>query len=183
MKKSMVPLLAACACACAALPAAAQTLKPGLWELSSKISSPDGRMQNMMTEVQKQLANMSPDQRQAMQKMMERNGVQLQTGAGGALTTRMCMTKEMIARREFPVQKGDCTQKATPVAGNRMKVVFNCTRPALSGEGEMTVDSDTSYRAMMHTTATNGEMQQAMDVNAVGTWVAADCGALRPASK
>jgi hypothetical protein len=47
----------------------------------------------------------------------------------------------------------------------------------------MTVDSDTSYRATMHTTATNGEMQQAMDVDAVGTWVGADCGALRPASK
>jgi hypothetical protein len=31
----------------------------------------------------------------------------------------------------------------------------------------------------MHTTATNGDVQQAMDVNAVGTWVSADCGTLR----
>jgi hypothetical protein len=179
MKKNTLALLAA-ACACAVLPAAAQTMKPGLWELSSKISSPDGQMQSMMAEMQKRLAAMPPDQRQQMQKMMERNGVQLQTGADGALTTRMCMTKEMIARREFPVQKGDCKQNVTPLSGNKMKVVFSCSRPALSGEGEMTVDSDTRYRATMHTTATNGETRQAMDVNAVGTWVGADCGALRP---
>jgi hypothetical protein len=174
--------LALIACGCAslmALPATAQTMKPGLWELSSKVSSPDGRMQNMMAEVQKHLANMSPEQRQQMQQMMERNGVQLQAGAGGALTTRMCMTKEMIARREFPVQKGECKQKVTPVAGNKMKVAVSCTKPAISGEGELTVDSETSYRATMHTTATNGDVQQAMDVNAVGTWVSADCGTLR----
>ncbi len=174
--------LALIACACAgllALPATAQTMKPGLWELSSKFSSPDGQMQNMMAEMQKRLATMSPDQRQQMEKMMERNGVQLKSGAGGALTTRMCMTKEMIARREFPVQKGECKQKATPLAGNKLKVNFICSKPALSGEGEMTVDSETSYRATMHTVATNGNTQQAADVNATGTWVSADCGTLR----
>jgi hypothetical protein len=179
MKKHLLALVAA-VCACAALPAGAQTMKPGLWEQSSKFSSPDGRMQGMMAEMQKQLGNMSPEQRQSVQKMMERNGVQLQTGADGALMTRMCMTKEMIARREFPVQKGDCKQKATPVAGNKLKVSFVCTKPSVSGEGEMTVDSETSYHATMHTVATNGEMQQAMDVNATGAWVGADCGTLRP---
>jgi hypothetical protein len=181
MKKNTLALLAA-ACACAVLPATAQTMKPGLWELSSKISSPDGQMQDLMAEMQKRLAAMPPDQRQQIQKMMEKNGVQLQASAGGALTTRMCMTREMIARREFPVQKGDCKQKVTPVSGNKMKVVFSCSKPALNGEGEMTVDSETSYRATMHTVTTNVDMQQALDVNAVGTWVGADCGTLRPMS-
>lgn len=173
--------LALIACACSgllALPATAQTMKPGLWELSSKVSSPDGQMQNMMDEMQKRIAAMPADQRQQMQKMMEKNGVQMQVGASGAMVTRMCMTKEMIARREFPVQKGACTQKVTPVSGNRMKVVLNCTKPAINSEGEMTVDSETSYRATMHTVAANGDVRQAMDMNAVGTWVGADCGTL-----
>jgi hypothetical protein len=177
--------LALIVCACAslmALPAAAQTMKPGLWELSSKVSSPDGQMQNMMAEMQKRLAAMPPEQRQQVQKMMEQNGVQMQAGAGGAMITRMCMTREMIARREFPIQKGECKQKVTPVSGNKVKVALSCTKPAIDSEGEVTVDSETSYRATMHTVATNGNVQQMVDVNAVGTWVGANCGTLRPMS-
>jgi hypothetical protein len=182
MKNTFALLAGACALACAASPASAQNMKPGLWELSSKVGSPDGQMNAMMAEMQKQLASMSPEQRKSMQAMMERNGVQMNVGAGGALTTRMCMTKEMIQRKEFPVQEGDCKQKVTPVSGNTMKIVFNCTRPAASGEGEMTLDSDTSYRARMHVKGTNGDKQQVVDMDVAGKWLGADCGNLRPMS-
>jgi hypothetical protein len=46
--------LAMLACACAALlslPAGAQAMKPGLWELSNKVSSADGQMQSAMAEM------------------------------------------------------------------------------------------------------------------------------------
>jgi hypothetical protein len=167
-----------------ALPAVAgaQTMKPGLWELSNKVSSQDGQLNGAMAEMQKQLASMSPEQRQAMQQMMERNGVQMNIGAGGALTSRMCMTKEMIERKEFPVQEGDCKQKTTPVSANRMKIAFSCTRPPTSGEGEMIVDSDTSYRVKMHVKGTDGGQQQTVDMDAAGKWLGADCGKLRPIS-
>jgi hypothetical protein len=167
-----------------ALPAiaGAQTMKPGLWELSNKVSSQDGQLNGAMAEMQKQLASMSPEQRQAMQQMMERNGVQMNIGAGGALTSRMCMTKEMIERKEFPVQEGDCKQKTTPVSANRMKIAFSCTRPPTSGEGEMIVDSDTSYRVKMHVKGTDGGQQQTVDMDAAGKWLGADCGKLRPIS-
>jgi hypothetical protein len=167
-----------------ALPAVAgaQTMKPGLWELSNKVSSQDGQLNGAMAEMQKQLASMSPEQRQAMQQMMERNGVQMNIGAGGALTSRMCMTKEMIERKEFPVQEGDCKQKTTPVSANRMKIAFSCTKPPTSGEGEMIVDSDTSYRVKMHVKGTDGGQQQTVDMDAAGKWLGADCGKLRPIS-
>jgi hypothetical protein len=167
-----------------ALPAiaGAQTMKPGLWELSNKVSSQDGQLNGAMAEMQKQLASMSPEQRQAMQQMMERNGVQMNIGAGGALTSRMCMTKEMIERKEFPVQEGDCKQKTTPVSANRMKIAFSCTRPPTSGEGEMIVDSDTSYRVNMHVKGADGGQQQTVDMDAAGKWLGADCGKLRPIS-
>jgi hypothetical protein len=177
--------LAMIACACAALlalPAGAQTMKPGLWELSNSVSSSDGQMQAAMTEMQKQLASMAPEQRKSIQQMMERNGVQLNVGAGGALTTRMCMTKEMIERREFPVQQGDCKQKMTPVSGNKFKLAFSCSKPAASGEGEMTVDSDTSYRAKMHVRGTDGGNRQSMDMDVSGKWLGTECGSLRPIS-
>jgi hypothetical protein len=178
--KNKLALIAVGAAALLALPAGAQTMKPGLWELSNKVSSADGQMQSAMAEVQKQLANMTPEQRQGMQQMLERNGVQMNIGAGGALTTRMCMTKEMIQRREFPVQEGDCKQKMTPVSASRMKIAFHCTRPAASGEGEMTLDSDTSYRAKIHVKGTNGGTQQAVDMDVAGKWLGADCGKLHP---
>ena len=157
MKTQLALILSACAAALA-LPAGAQNLnmKPGLWELSNKVSSADGQMQSAMAEMQKQLADMSPEQRKAMQQMMERNGVQMNVGTGGALTSRMCMTKEMIQRKEFPVQEGDCKQKVTPVAANKMKIAFSCSKPPASGEGEMTFDSDTSYRAKMRVNGNDG---------------------------
>jgi hypothetical protein len=175
--------LAMLVCACAAvlaLPAGAQDMKPGLWELNNNVSSPDAQVQAAMSEIQKQLANMSPQQRQGMQQMLERNGVQMNLGSGGALTTRMCMTREMIQRKEFPVQQGDCQQKVTPVSGKRMKVAFSCSKPPASGEGELTLDSDTSYRARMHIKGNDGRNRQSVDMDVSGKWLGADCGSLRP---
>jgi hypothetical protein len=181
MKTSFV-LLASAIGAALALPAGAQNMRPGLWELSNKVSSSDGQMQSAMTEMQKQLAGMTPEQRQAMQQMMERNGVQMNVGPGGALTSRMCMTKEMVQRKELPVHEGDCKQKVTPLSANRMKVAFSCTRPPASGEGELTLDSDTSYRANMHIKGTDDGRQQIVDMDVTGKWLGADCGKLRPMS-
>jgi hypothetical protein len=173
--------LAMLACAAAlALPAAAQDLKPGLWELSNKVSSPDSQVQAAMSAIQGHLASMSPEQRKGMQQMLERNGVQVDLGAGGALTSRVCMTREMIQRKEFPLQEGNCTQKMTPVSGNRMKVAFSCSKPATSGEGELILDSDTSYRARMHIRGTEGGNRQEVDMDGTGKWLGADCGGLRP---
>ena len=175
------PALIACACAALlALPAQAQTMKPGLWELSNKVSSGDGRMQSAMAAMQQQLASMPPEQRKAMQQMMERNGVQMNIGAGGALTTRMCMTREMIQRKEFPVAEGDCKQKLTQQSPGKMRIAFSCTRPPTSGEGELTLDSDTSYRAKMHIRGTDGAQPQTVDMDVTGKWLDADCGGLRP---
>jgi hypothetical protein len=180
MKKTLAFAAGALAFACVAAPAGAQTMRPGLWELSNKVGSADGQMQSAMAEMQKQLANMPPEQRKAMQQMMERNGVQMNIGAGGALTTRMCMTKEMIQRKEFPVQEGDCKQKVTQQSPSKMKIAFSCSKPPTSGEGEMTLDSDTSYRARMHIKGTESGRQQEVDMDVAGKWLSADCGNLRP---
>jgi len=175
--------LALLVCACAAvlaLPAGAQDMKPGLWELNNNVSSPDAQTQAAVSAIQTQLANMSPEQRQGIEQMLERNGVQMNLGSGGALTTRICMTREMIRRKEFPVQQGDCRQKVTPVSGRRMNIAFSCSKPPASGEGELTLDSDTSYRARMHIRGNEGGNGQSVDMDVRGTWVAADCGGLRP---
>jgi hypothetical protein len=182
MKRTTTSALLLLACSCAlALPVGAQTMKPGLWEMSNKVSSADAGTQSALAHVQEQLANMSPEQRQSIQDLMQRNGVQINVGAGGALQTKMCLTREMIERREFAVEEGNCRHKLTPTSGNHMRVAFTCTRPAASGEGEMTIDTPGSYRAHMRVRGTDGN-NQTVEMDVAGRWLGAECGSVRPVS-
>jgi len=182
MKRTLT-MFALLACAGAALPSAAgaaQTLnmKPGLWELNNRVSSSDPQIQSAMSEMQKHLANMSPEQRQSLQQMMNRNGVQLQLGEGGNIHSSVCMTREMIDRKTFPVQGGECSQNVTPLSGNRFKVAFSCTKPRARGEGEISMESDTSYRGRVQ--ITSEERSGTVDMDVTGRWVGADCGGVKP---
>ena len=170
--------LLACGLGCS-LGAAAQAMKPGLWELSSKISSSDPQVQAGVAGLQQHLANMTPEQRQQMERMMRQNGIQLDVGPTGAVRTKMCMTKEMIERKELPVQEGDCSQKVTQQSATRMAVSFSCTRPAVQGDGEITVLSDTSYRARMNVKSAQFG-NDSVDTEVTGKWLSASCGNLRP---
>nr|WP_314547340.1 DUF3617 domain-containing protein [uncultured Massilia sp.] len=177
MKSSMIAaaLLAACP-----LPAAAQTIKPGLWDLSSQFTSPDKQVQSAMNAAQQTMQNMSPEQRAQMQQLLRQNGVQLDIGSGGAVRTKVCMTREMAERKEFPMQNGDCTQKFTQQSGGKGTIAFSCTKPKVSGQGEIVMVSDTSYRANMRVTSEQQGHSQVVDTNVTGTWVGADCGSLKP---
>jgi hypothetical protein len=168
------------ACACAALPADAQTMKPGLWSLSNTMTSNDPQLAQAMSAMQQHMANMSPEQRQQMQKMMQQNGVQLDIGAGGAVQTKMCMTREMAERKEIPVQQGDCKQTFTQQSSTRGHIAFTCTKPKVSGEGDVTADSDTSYRAHMKIKGEEQGRNQVVDMDVTGKWLSADCGNIRP---
>ena len=168
------------ACACAALPAGAQTLKPGLWSLSNTMTSSDPQVSQAMSAMQQHMANMSPEQRQQMQKIMQQNGVQLDVGANGALQTKLCMTREMAERKEFPVQQGDCKQSFTQQSSTRGRIAFTCTKPKVSGEGDVTADSDTSYRAHMKIKSEEEGRNQVVDMDVTGKWLSADCGNIRP---
>jgi hypothetical protein len=181
MNKILAPILVlACACACAALPAGAQTMKPGLWSLSNQMTSNDPQLAQAMSAMQQHMANMSPEQRQQMQQMMQRNGMQLDIGAGGAVQTKLCMTREMAERKEFPVQQGDCKQTFTQQSSTRGHIAFSCTKPKVSGEGDVTADSDTSYRARMKIKSEEQGRNQVVDMDVTGKWLSADCGNIRP---
>jgi len=179
MNKSIASVLVL-ACACAALPAGAQTLKPGLWSLSNTMTSSDPQISQAMSAMQQHMANMSPEQRQQMQKMMQQNGVQLDVGANGSLQTKLCMTREMAERKEFPVQQGDCKQTFTQQSPTRGHVAFTCTKPPVSGDGEFTADNDKSYRARLKIKSEEEGRNQVVDMDVTGNWLSADCGNIRP---
>ena len=170
-------LIAVAACCAAVLPVAAQTLKPGVWEMTNKMNSP--QMDGAMAEMQKQLAAMPPEQRKQMEEMMAKQGVKMGTGAGGAMTMQVCMTKEMVDRNDVPMQEG-CKITQNNRTGNTTKMAFVCTKPPSSGEGTFTYNGPESYSSkVMVKTQMHGK-PETMTMEGSGRWIKADCGELKP---
>ncbi len=154
----------------------AQNLKPGLWEIATQMQGGGGPKNDEMAKAMKELQNLPPEQRKMMETMMAQQGVQLGAGAGGGLTMKICMTKEMVDRNDMPSQQGDCKHTYGQRSGNTMKFSFVCTKPPSSGEGQFTFTSPEAYSTTMVTrvNAQKTEMQSS------GRWLKADCGAVKP---
>jgi hypothetical protein len=162
-------------------PAAAQNMKPGLWEVNTKMGG-SAELEKAMATMQQQLASMPADQRKMMEDMMAKQGVNLGGAAsGGGINVKMCVTREMAARNHMPVQtQGQCTTTQTPVLKGSMKYTFTCKNPPSSGEGEVSFTSDTGYSMKLRATSSVHGQPQQFDMTAVGRWMGADCGSIKP---
>ena len=158
--------------------ASAQNLKPGLWEVTQNMQGA-GDMGAAMAKMQKEIANMPPEQRKMMEQMMAKQGMQMGAGPGGT-SVRVCMTKEMVERNEIPAQKGDCKTTKQERSGNTMKFAFSCANPPSSGEGTHTIVSPEAYKSSVSVRSTHGGKPQTMTIDGSGKWIAADCGAIKP---
>ena len=165
---------------CAACSVAAQSMKPGLWEISQKMQSGSGEMEKAMAEMQKQMAAMTPEQRKSMQDMMGKQGVSMGAGGPGVMAVKICITKEMAERNEVAPQQGDCKSTNSPRTGNSMKLSFVCTQPPSSGEGQITFASAESYTSKMTVRTTASGKNETMAMDGQGKWLAAECGAVKP---
>ena len=172
-------VLITAALASGALGVAAQTMKPGLWEINNKMTSSSGEMEKAMAEAQKQLASMPPDQRKMMEDMMAKQGVGLGKGAGST-AVKVCMTKEMVERNEVATQQGDCKHTTSPRTGNTMKFSFVCTKPPSNGEGQVTFVSPEAYAMKMTLNTTANGKPEKMNMDATGKFLSAECGAIKP---
>ena len=173
--------LLAAALAAFACSAGAQTLKPGLWEVTNQMGGASGaQMDSNMAQMQQQMASMPPEQRKAMEDMMAKQGVRLGAGSPGAVGVRVCFTKEMVEKNELPAQQGNCTTTHQSRSGGKMKFAFACTNPTSTGEGEMTIVSPEAYSmkvAVNHQTQGKAEK---MNMTGGGKWLSADCGNVKP---
>lgn len=161
----------------------AQTMKPGLWEITSQMQGGgSGEMASAMAKAQKEMANMPPEQRKMMQDMMARQGIQMGTAGGAGMSIKVCMTQEMVARNEVATHKnqGDCTNNYSPRSGNSMKFSFQCPNPPSKGEGTITFNGPDAYEVKMaNSTVVNGKPEK-IDMQSSGRWLAADCGTVKP---
>lgn len=172
------PFAAGALLALAGAAAGAQTLKPGLWEISNKTAG-NPQMDQAMAQMQQQLASMSPQQRKQMEAMMAQRGVRMAPSAGGGMTVQMCMTREMVERNDLPVRNG-CTTTKHERSGNTVHVAFRCANPPSSGEGEFTLASPESYRSRMTLKTDVEGRSETVTMESSGKWLGADCGSVRP---
>jgi hypothetical protein len=165
----MVMLLSASALA------ASPNLKPGLWEHTVNMTSESGEVGAAMKQMQEQLAQMPPEQRQMAEQMMAAQGITF--GPRGS-TIKVCLTAEDIAKSVLP-HDDDCQQDIVEQTAKRWRVKFHCPgNPPTSGEGEVVFHSDTHYtgKATLETQV-NGKPER-MTMEQTGKWLSADCGDL-----
>lgn len=173
-----IPSLVACGLlAAACLPVSAQTMKPGLWEIHNKVNNAE--MGDAMAEMQKHMAQMSPQERKQMEAMMVQQGVRMAPSAGGGMAVQMCMTREMVERNDVPMQDG-CRMTQNQRSGNTQKVAFTCTNPPSSGEGQFTYTSPEAYTSKMTVKQVMGGKTETATVETRGKWLKADCGNVKP---
>lgn len=171
-----------------AMSVSAQTMKPGLWEITQTMKSGSAEMNSAMAAMQDQMAKMSPQERKQMQEMMARQGVNIDLGAGGGaakpgeMTVKMCMTAEMIAQNQTAPPQPGCTYTQSPRVGNTWKMAFTCTKPPSSGEGQTTMISPDAYTMKMTINSSATGKPERMDMEGAGKWLGASCGDVKPFS-
>ena len=169
-------LLAAAAVLALALPAGAQTMKPGLWEMNNKVSG--GQMDPALAEMQQQLAQMPPEQRKQMEAMMAQRGVKMADAPGGGMAVQMCMTREMVERSEVPLDKG-CTMTRNERSAGKVRFAYTCSNPPSSGEGEASFTPESYASRATIRTVVDGK-PETMTMEGKGRWLKADCGNVKP---
>lgn len=183
MKHSLLRLsLLACAAlgaqASAQAASSSPTIKPGLWQVDSKMASPDAATDNAMSMVLQQLGNLPPDQRKQLESMAASRGMAMPTlDANGAVRVTACVTPEMAARKQIPTgQPGDCTSKNKDIAGG-MQVSFTCANPKSSGEGKVLFTGDQAFSMQLAVTTSARGTPEQVNVTSNGKWLGASCPA------
>ena len=164
----------------AALSANAQTTRPGLWEVNSKLGgSPE--IEQALAKMQQQLASMPPEQRKMMEDMMAKKGVGMAPTAGGGMAAKMCITKEMAERNQMPMQqRGSCATNISEKTSSSMRMTFTCSNPPSTGEGQFTFSGDSAYSMKMKVNSTVQGKPQTTTIDGTGKWLTADCGSIQP---
>lgn len=173
-----------CAAAACLSPAVAQTMKPGLWQNTSKTTSQNPQIAQAMAEMQKQMASMTPEQRKAMGKLAGQSGApQFEMNADGSVSMKLCVTQKMIddAGGNFlGPQDGNCTHKKSPLAGGTQSFSFTCNKPPSSGQGKVAFQGGTSYASSMSITSSASGQSETMLIEGKGKWLGANCGEVKP---
>ena len=145
---------------------AAETMKPGLWEVSSEMSG--GNMPAM------------PKLSDAQRKQMEAAGVKMPAGGGKGMSfsSKVCITPEQAKKGTPPDDPNmKCEQTDVKTSGKTTSWKVACTgQQKMTGTGSITYDSPERYSgetAMQVQGGPNGPMN--MQQKFKGQWLSANC--------
>jgi hypothetical protein len=173
-------LVALALAAAATAPAfAQQALKPGLWQVETRMPS-DPEFEKSMADMREQLASMPPEDRKHMEAMMAKQGVQFGAGAKGGTATRFCMTREQAERKESPGAQGDCKVTKVSRSGNTVRSGFTCSNPRSTGESVVRYASAEAYNSKTTTVTEQGGRKDTTVIESDAKWLSSDCGAVKP---
>lgn len=171
--------LIGCLLAGSAVAAGAQTIKPGLWEISSKMAGGSVDMNMAMREAQKSIESMPPAQRKKMEEMMAKQGVSMGK-PGGGFSAKVCMTQEMIDRNQVARQEGNCKQTSSQRSGNTLNFSVVCTDPPSTGEGQVIFNGSEAFTTKMAIHTTRQGKPETMKLESSGKFLSPDCGSIKP---
>jgi hypothetical protein len=166
---------------CLLSPAWGQNLKPGLWEITSKIGG-NPKMQAQAAQMQELVAKMKPEERQNIDAMLAQQGIKMGTGSdAGAMIVQTCITPLMAANHRLLVgQRGNCSSKTSGRTASGMTIAFKCADPESSGKGQVSLSGDSAYSMKMKiNTSASGE-PESMTLDGNGKWLDAACGDIQP---
>lgn len=169
MRKTVISILICCAAGSSGA-WAAEKMKPGLWEMSMK------------SDAFKNMPKMSADQMAQMRKM----GVNVPQMQDGAVVSKVCITKEMAERDQAPMGRNEsgCQSKNFQRSGNAYSSDIVCDGPDMKGMGKVkgTFAGDTGFTSTYEFKGTAHGQPVNNRHESSGKWLAADCGAIKPAT-
>lgn len=168
-----------------ALAQSAPNLKPGFWEESmERMASPDGPGAAAMKEAQAALANLPPEQRRMMEKMMADQGVSLTSNGGGVkVTQKTCIRPERASLDRIAGMPEGCSVSYTR-RRDAWSVTGRCEardgQPASQAVGIVTLEGSTAYSGDFTMTQQGVDGAGPVKVKTRGRWISEGCSAVKP---
>lgn len=146
---------------------AADRMKPGLWEMTMK------------SDAMKAMPQIPPEQLEKMKQM----GIKIPVMQNGAMTHKVCYTKEMVEQDKPPSsgREQQCQSKNFTRSGNTYAGDIVCDMPEMKGtgnvKGSFNPDSMTSvydFKGVSH------GQPVSQHIETTGRWLGNDCGDVKP---
>ncbi|AZZ36128.1 hypothetical protein CIK05_04745 [Bdellovibrio sp. qaytius] len=151
---------------------AAFKIKPGLWEIETKINN-KGQSEDMGAKMQEAMKKMKPEQRAQMEKMMGSHGMGF-----GEKGMKVCHTdKTSTAESMVQNPKNKCTVTDKEDLADGVKFKIKCEKG--NGAAEYHMTSDTSYSGWNEFETAHGKNKMEFK----GKFLSADCGNVKPFSE
>jgi hypothetical protein len=170
MYKKSISLFLCSAIYCSPAAWAAGPMKPGLWEMTMK------------SDATAAMPKMSPQQLEQMRKM----GVYPPQMQNGAMVVKVCFTKEMAERDQFPPRTqqhgSECRSKNFQRSATNYSVDIVCDGPHIKGEGKGigTFTGNEYFTSTYDFKGTARGKPVAQHQESSGKWLGADCGDIKP---